>query len=86
MIIASASYDNNATLDAEGLAHRVFCAGQISYSQRGGLQASLKGYQPKSLQIEKVGGKIWVTMLTQSGRTMVWAIGPRGKVTAPNMY
>lgn len=85
MIIASYNSREGFPLDAREFAHWTFCGGFINHSQKDSLAKSLFGWQPENLHVEKVGNKLWVTVLSKRGAVWTWSIGPRGKTSSPNI-
>ena len=66
--------------DPEGLD-----AGTISQKQASSLITTLHGHQPINLHIEKIGRKLWVTLLSKRQTVWTWSIGAMGKATSPNL-
>jgi hypothetical protein len=42
-------------------------------------------YQPKTVTVELIGKKLWVSLIAKSGDGYTFNIGSRGKASAPNL-
>jgi hypothetical protein len=85
MIIGSFNSQEGFEFDSRKFASGVRNAGWINLSQMSKLNITLYGFQPENLHVEKIGRKLWVTVLTKRGVVWTWSIGPRGKETSPNL-
>ena len=85
MIIATYNSAEGSELDAIKFAQGLLDAGTISARQANALITTLRGHQPINLHIEKIGRKLWVTLLSKRHTVWTWSIGPMGKTTSPNL-
>jgi hypothetical protein len=72
-------------LDPLKFAAGCLSSGIVSKSQQGPLARSLHGFHPENIDVERVAGKIWITLLSKSGAVWTWSIGQRGRVSSPNV-
>lgn len=85
MIIATFNSAAGHELDNIKFAYGLLDAGTINPKQASRLITTLHGHQPINLHVEKVGRKVWVTLLTKRHAVWTWSIGGMGKATAPNI-
>jgi hypothetical protein len=85
MIIASYNSAEGHPLDALKFANGLLDAGTVNTKQATSLGLTLHGHQPINLHIEKIGRKLWVTLLTKRHNVWTWSIGAMGKATSPNI-
>jgi hypothetical protein len=74
-----------AKFDPHTFASRTLEAGFVTLSQARSLGASLTGFAPETLCVEKIGRKVWVTLLTERGAVWTWSIGAGGKTSASSV-
>lgn len=72
-------------LDPLKFAAGCLSAGICTRSQSGPLARSLHGFQPENLSVERVAGRLWITLLSKRGAVWTWSVGARGRVTPPNV-
>jgi hypothetical protein len=85
MIIATYNSAEGHAFDNIKFAFGLLDAGQINKAQASRLITTLHGYQPINLHVEKIGRKLWITLLTQRENVLTWSIGAGGKATSPNI-
>lgn len=85
MIIATFNSAEGHDLDNIKFAFGMVGAGSINRKQASSLITTLHGHQPINLHIEKIGRKLWVTLLSQRLTVWTWSIGAMGKATSPNL-
>lgn len=85
MIIATFNSADGKAFEPFMFVQWMVLAGTISKMQVGPLCQSLQGHDPLTLHVEKIGQKLWVTLLSQRKAVWTWSIGPRGKSTSPNI-
>lgn len=85
MIIATFNSAEGAAFDNIKFAYGLLDAGTVNSKQASQLITTLHGHQPINLHIEKIGRKLWVTLLSQRLTVWTWSIGAMGKATSPNL-
>ena len=85
MIIATYNRAEGHPFDPMRFAHGMLDAGTINQKQASSLGITLYGHQPVTLHVEKIGRKLWVTLLTKRHNVWTWSIGAMGKATSPNI-
>lgn len=85
MIIATFNEAEGFQFDEYKFVGGLFDAGTINKDQVVPLRSSLQGHKPLTLHIEKIGQKLWVTLLSPRKAVWTWSIGPRGKRTSPDI-
>jgi hypothetical protein len=85
MIIATFNSAEGHELDNIKFAWSLLDAGTINQKQASRLITTLHGHQPINLHIEKIGRKLWVTLLSKRHTVWTWSIGAGGKDTPPNL-
>jgi hypothetical protein len=85
MIIATFNAAEGSLFNEYTFVQGLLDAGTINRKQMSPLRSSLHGHQPLTLHIEKIGQKLWVTVLSPRKAVWTWAIGPRGKRYSPDI-
>ena len=85
MIIASFNSAEGHQFDGIGFAQSVLDAGLVNGKQAASLSGSLLGHDPINLHIEKIGQKLWVTLLSRRQSVWTWSIGAGGKRSEPKI-
>lgn len=85
MIVASYNSREGFPLNALKFAGGALLGGLINQAQSGALGRSLHGWHPENLHVEKIGNKLWVTVLSKRGAVWTWSVGPKGKISSPNI-
>jgi hypothetical protein len=85
MIIATFNSAEGNHLNPFKFVDGILSAGTISTKQASALRLSLHGHNPINLHVEKIGRKLWVTLLTHRRSVWTWSIGAGGKATSPHI-
>ena len=85
MIIATFNSAEGHELDGIKFAYGLLDAGTVNAKQASTLINTLHGHQPINLHIEKIGRKLWVTLLSKRHTVWTWSIGAMGKATSPSL-
>ena len=85
MIIATYNSADGHELDNIKFAYGLLDAGTINSKQASRLILTLHGHQPINLHVEKIGRKLWVTLLSKRQTVWTWSIGAMGKATSPHL-
>lgn len=85
MIIATYNSAEGHELDNIKFASGLLDAGTINTKQASSLINTLYGHDPINVTVEKIGRKLWVTLLTKRKTVWTWSIGAMGKATSPHL-
>ncbi len=85
MIIATYNSAEGHELNSIKFAFGLRDAGTINQKQASSIITTLHGHQPINLHVEKIGRKLWVTLLSKRQTVWTWSIGAMGKPTSPNL-
>lgn len=84
-VIASYNGGEGHRFDNVKFGYAMLDAGTINQKQASRLIITLHGHQPINLRVEKIGRKLWVTLLTKRHVVWTWSIGAMGKATSPHL-
>ena len=86
MIIATYNSAEGSELDPSAFAAGLLSSGHVNRPQSSAVASTLRVFdRPINLHVEKIGRKLWVTVLSKRHVVWTWSIGAMGKVTAPSV-
>jgi hypothetical protein len=85
MIIATYNSAKGGELDPSAFAAFLLSSGHINRSQANAVASTLRGHNASRLHIEKIGRKLWVTLVSKRHNVWTWSIGPMGKASSPHL-